>query len=92
MKKTILTAAIILGFAIGSFAQQGNGGLFERGAIDDKMSRNDGVGVFLPGHNLTTHWDGNEQGYDDPAPLGSGALLLVGFGAAYAVSKRKKED
>ena len=27
-----------------------------------------------------------------PTPLGSDALLLVGFGAAYAMTKRKKEN
>lgn len=37
----------------------------------------------LPGHNL----GGNQS-----APVGSGALLLVGFGAAYTlVQKRRKE-
>ena len=35
----------------------------------------------LPNHGE----DGNQD-----APLGSGALLLIGFGAAYALKKRKK--
>ena len=97
MKKLFLTAAIILGFVIGSYAQEYyqdmGGGLFQLGGTNDKMTRNDGTGLFLPGHNnFTTHWNGNEQGYDEPAPLGGGALLLVGFGAAYALSKRKKAE
>ncbi|MBQ3709406.1 MAG: LPXTG cell wall anchor domain-containing protein [Bacteroidales bacterium] len=35
-----------------------------------------------------THGETNDQG----APLGSGALLLIGFGAAYFVGKKRKEE
>ena len=129
MKKLILTAAIILGFAMSSYAQDekeiqdglfrcdnfnfywmisddeieydkieyGNepqGGLFGRGPIDEGMTRDGGTfSLCFPGHNFTTNWNGGSQGHDDELlPLGNGALLLVGFGAAYALSKRKKED
>ena len=96
MKKLVLTAAIILGFAMGSFAQnqQDNGGLFQRGPVYDGMSRDGGTfSLCLPGHNFTTNWNGGSQGHDDDLlPLGNGALLLIGFGAAYALSKRKKKD
>ena len=96
MKKLLLTAAIILGFAMGSFAQnqQDNGGLFGRGATNDVPMRDGGTfSLCLPGHNFTTNWNGGSQGHDDDLlPLGNGALLLVGFGAAYALSKRKKKD
>ena len=98
MKKLILTATIILGFAIGSFAQElyqhTGGGVFQRGPIDKGMTRDGGTfSLCFPGHNFTTNWNGGSQGHDDELlPLGSGALLLIGFGAAYALSKRKKED
>ena len=96
MKKQVLTAAIILGFAMGSFAQNqpDNGGLFQRGPVYDGMSRDGGTfSLCLPGHNFTTHWNGGSQGHDDELlPLGSGTLLFVGFGAAYALSKRKKKE
>ena len=96
MKKLVLTAAIILGFVMGSFAQnqQNNGGLFNRGATNNKGTRDGGTfSLCLPGHNFTTNWNGGSQGHDDELlPLGNGALLLVGFGAAYALSKRKKKD
>ena len=37
--------------------------------------------------------DPEEDPNDPPAaPLGGGALLLVGFGTAYAMTKRKKEN
>ena len=133
MKKIILTAAIILGFAMGSYAQklfmdekEIQNGLFARDNFyylmmsDDEIEydriENDNVpqgglfglgdlGLFgmsrdggtfslcFPGHNFTTNWNGGSQGHDDDLlPLGNGALLLIGFGAAYALSKRKKKD
>ena len=102
MKKLILTATIILSLTMGSFAQgfyQNNeamgGGLFSRGPAYDGMTRDGGTfSLCLPGHNFTTNWNGGSQGHDDDliVPLGSGALLLMGFGGAYALSKRKKKD
>ena len=101
MKKIVLTVAIILGFAMGSYAQglyRDNevmgGGLFGRGPIYEGMSRDGGTfSLCFPGHNFTTNWNGGSQGHDDELlPLGNGALLLIGFGAAYALSKRKKKD
>jgi len=100
MKKLILTAAILLDFVMGSFAQglfyyeDPNTGLFRRGSTFENMSRDGGTfSLCFPGHNFTTNWNGGSQGHDDELlPLGSGVLLLVGFGAAYAMSKRKKED
>ena len=102
MKKLFLTATIILSLTMGSFAQgfyQNNeamgGGLFSRGPAYDGMTRDGGTfSLCLPGHNFTTNWNGGSQGHDDDliVPLGSGALLLMGFGGAYALSKRKKKD
>jgi hypothetical protein len=114
MKKLVLTATILLGFAMGSFAQgfiyqDPNTGLFRRGKYTDDeriisynwmlnyglMSRDGGTfSLCLPGHNFTTNWNGGSQGHDDDliVPLGNGALLLIGFGAAYAMTKRKKKD
>jgi len=101
MKKLFLAATIILSLTMGSFAQgfyQNNkamgGGLFQRGPAYDGMTREGGTfSLYLPGHNLTTNWNGESHGHDDELlPLGSGVLLLVGFGAAYALSKRRKKD
>ena len=101
MKKIVLTAAIILGFALSSYAQglyQDNevmgGGLFRRGPVYEGMTRDGGTfSLCLPGHNFITNWNGGSQGHDDDLlPLGNGVLLLIGFGAAYALSKRKKKD
>ena len=91
MKKIVLTIAIVLGMTIGASAQyfggdgQSNGGgLFRRGETrDGEAGGNDLSSPLLPGHGLNTN--------QDAAPLGSGALLLIGFGAAYALSKRSKK-
>ena len=94
MKKLVLTVAIVLGMTFGASAQyftkndqpnQG-GGLFGRGMVSDESfygaAGTNGNLPLLPLHNQ----DGNQD-----APLGGGALLLIGFGAAYAASKRRKE-
>jgi hypothetical protein len=112
MKKLFLTAALLIGFAMGTYAQidpfeEENeneviifNSLLHRSTQEmspqfGNYGWRDG-GTFslcLPGHNFTTHWNGGSQGHDhDLLPLGNGALLLIGFGAAYALSKRKKKD
>ena len=85
MKKIALTIAIVLGMTIGAMAQ--NGGLFGKGpqrgyATEQEESfRGDGL-LNLP----NTHGSSEDQ----TSPLGTGALLLIGFGAAYALKKRQK--
>lgn len=84
MKKTIITLAMVLGLTCGAFAQ--GGGLFERGPeagqYTESGTRTEGL-INLPG----SHGETGDQG----APLGSGALLLVGFGAAYLLKARNKK-
>ena len=79
MKKLVLTIAIVLGMGIAASAQ---GGLFKYGEQEDFGMTRDGVLPGLPGHGET----GNQD-----APLGGGALLLIGFGAAYALKKRNEK-
>ena len=92
MKRIAITLAIVLGIAMGASAQ--NRGLFDRGP-ESPFATNNGIGnnefdrgLFIPAFlsNLQ-HYSGTDQ----DAPLGSGALLLIGFGAAYAMKKRKKQ-
>ena len=84
MKKLALTIAIVLGMSIGASAQKG--GLFGKGPsrdMDYEYSTREGEGGLI---NLPeSHGSSN----DEAAPLGSGALLLIGFGAAYALKKKK---
>lgn len=96
MKKTLLTFAIVLGISMSSFAQWG-GGLFQYGEVSDQdyygsawyaldqnneFQRNSLLLPGLPIHGETDNMD---------APLGGGALLLIGFGAAYALKKRNEK-
>ena len=89
MKKLVLTVAIVLGMTFGASAQffgdnepqQKGGGLFGYGQTRDGEQGGTST-PLLPTHGGTENQD---------APLGSGALLLIGFGAAYAASKRRKE-
>ena len=89
MKKLVLTISIVLGMTFAASAQyfgdngqpQG-GGLFGRGETRDGGNASSVSTPLLPGHGLNTNQD---------APLGSGAILLIGFGAAYALSKRSKK-
>ena len=107
MKKIALTIAIVLGISLFTYAQtEKAGGLFQYGAVSEEeeyygsawlgldQNTTDEGGLFsllrggafgLP--NLPGHDDPTNQ----PAPLGSGALLLIGFGAAYALKKRRQK-
>ena len=96
MKKLALTIAIVLGISLCSFAQ---GGLFQYGnnAQDDKQgsvwfSADQSRGGLFKGlaDNLPNLPDHGEDG-NTTAPLGGGALLLIGFGAAYAMKKRNEK-
>ncbi|MCR5646490.1 MAG: hypothetical protein K6F96_08950 [Bacteroidales bacterium] len=94
MKKLALTIAVVLGISFGAFAQ---GGMFGYGRIGETYTdwgptywnttqdwtRTVGGSLILP----TTHGSGTDQ---NGVPAGSGALLLIGFGAAYALKKRQK--
>jgi hypothetical protein len=99
MKKLVLTAAILMGFVMGSYAQhslfqnnnkdnQNQAGLFSRTQLDFNKMTDDGS-PFLPNHGFNLNADADQE---PEAPLGGGALLLIGFGAAYAMSKRNKKD
>ena len=85
MKKLVLTIAIVLGMGIAATAQ--GGGLFKYGEAADQnrgggLMKGDGVDMNFPLHGGTG---------DADAPLTGGALLLIGFGAAYALKKRNEK-
>lgn len=98
MKKIALSIAIVLGISFSAFAQsQNGGGLFQYGGVSDEeyyygsiwfaldqnnnFQRDGDLLPGLPGHGQTDNQD---------APLDGGALLLIGFGAVYALRKRQK--
>ena len=87
MKKLVVTTAIVLGLRLTTFANPNDGGLFQRGAAEPEASAIYGVRAEgmpkLPDHSLETNQD---------APLGSGIAVLLGLGAAYMVSKKRREE
>ena len=86
MKKLALTIAIILGLGIGAIAQEG--GIFGKGPdrqSNSRTSETSGGMINLPGAHSQSE-DSNAA-----APLGSGVLLLVGLGAAYALRKKNEK-
>ena len=89
MKKLVLTMAIVLGLGMASYAD--GGGLFGQGqSVDDNSST---PTTIMTGNRLggTPGFPGHGEDGNQPAPLGSGIVLLAGLGAAYAVSKKRKD-
>lgn len=88
MKKTLFTLVLVLGLLMTASAQEK--GLFGRAPQENYGysyrgdENRDNPGFGLPGdHGL--------EG-DQTAPLGTGTALLLGFGAAYLVSKRNRKE
>lgn len=85
MKKSFLTLALLLGLMTAASAQ--DRGLFNRGPETGGMDYSTEYresGLVLPGSH------GSNQ--DATAPLGTGTALLLGMGAAYLVSKKRREE
>ena len=90
MKKQIMTMTIVLGLSMTTFAQ---GGLFHRGAsapdserADYSFTKDGATGEPTP--MLPIHDPANPG--DQPAPLGSGLVILAGLGGAYLIGKKRK--
>ena len=82
MKKTLMTATLILGMAVSGLCQ--GGGLFERGEMADAGIRNNKT-PMLP----AAHGSGEDQ---SATPLGGGVLVLGALGAAYLLGKKRREE
>ena len=86
----MLSLAMLVALPIGASAQEG---LFQRGVSDEiyygfgNANKNTG----LVGNRDATTGIINNQIFGQPAPLGSGVLLLLAAGAGYAALKRKEE-
>ena len=98
MKKLALTFAIVLGLSLSSFA---GGGIFQRGTeAEEETNSYNRSGYFnyydifrdgRTGDPVLPGFPEHDLGTNESAPLGGGVLLLIGFGAAYAAAKRRKE-
>ena len=92
MKKLIATMTIVLGLTMTTYAQ---GGLFHRGASAPDGERAEyslregasGSGEATPMLPIHEGTEGNQ-----PAPVGSGLVILAGLGAAYLVGKKRREE
>ena len=79
MKKTIIPLTILFGMSMGLSAQ---GGMFGYGDTRSSGYRDeDNQRLLLP----SSHGGTDDTG----APLGSGIAVLVGLGAAYALTKKR---
>lgn len=84
MKKLALTIAIVLGLSMTTFAD--GGGLFQRGNTPENSQENSSLRGGMPGI------PGHGENTDQPAPLGSGIVLLTALGAAYGFAKKRREE
>lgn len=84
MKRIITTIAMIIMMSLGSIMAQGYDGFFE---YEDNDSRwiEDPTAPILPGMH-------GQVGDTVSVPVGTGILLLTGFGVAYAVFRKKEEE
>lgn len=88
MKKLTLTTAILLGLALTTLADNNNqdGGLFQRGASTEEMEyANRDAMPALPTHGL-------QNNQDATSPIGSGIAVLLGFGGAYLLGKKRRQE
>ena len=83
MKKLALTLAIVLGLGLTSFADPNGGGVFGRGETTDREGGTEFFSPMLPAHGQSTN---------QPAPLGSGIVVLTALGAAYLVGKKRHNE
>lgn len=88
MKKLSITIFILFGLCMTTFADPNGGGLFQRGFESDEEYYGSGFRSnekpLLPYHELNSNQPAD-------TPLGSGVAVLLGFGAAYLVAKKRKE-
>lgn len=85
MKKAVLFLSIIIAISINATAQISitNDGIFDLDGQKPDNRAGTEMPYLLNEHGLEGNQDGNF------APLGCGTLLLMGFGAAYALKKKR---
>lgn len=84
MKKTFLTLALVFMASFSMFAQSDGFFNYYNDDIYNRLDNPNTFGIDLPQSNLGS----NHQ--NEPAPLGSGLLILTVLGAGYVVRKRKE--
>ena len=84
MKKFIMTISLVFVLGMTTFANPNGGGMFGRGETHEQGNRESSL--FAP--KLPAHGQNTNQ----PAPLGSGILVLSALGSLYLIGKRRKEE
>ena len=88
MKRFIITLSFIVALGIGANAQKYE---YMDAQTDGFFTTNSGEGgEYRFGEGVFPSLPGQYMYVDQPAPVGSGLLLLAGMGAAYALRKRRK--
>lgn len=82
MKKILFTIALVITMVFSASAQDG----FFRASKDNYGDRTDvsGTKPALPGGPV------GSVNADQPAPLGSGLIVLTALGAGYAISRKRE--
>lgn len=98
MKKTMLVLAITLGLCANAYSQcfvsvdkHNNRGLFCRGTMGDESYYGAGLDRYFNNNDLPLLPFHDLEDDQSATPIGSGALLLLAFGATYAVAKKRRE-
>lgn len=100
MKKTVITILIVLGMVLNASAQLINKlddwysedesySLLQSSIRDGGQRSFSGGGVMMPEINSLSD---NPAYPSSDAPIGGGVMLLIGFGAAYAIGKKGKNE
>ena len=98
MKKTMLVLAITLGLCANAYSQyfvsvdkHNNRGLFCRGIVGDELYYGAGLDRYFNNNDLPLLPFHDLEDDQSATPIGSGALLLLAFGATYAVAKKRRD-
>ena len=86
MKKIIFAIAITMMFGFAASAQSDGffKNIYNESYNDRTSSISDPTGLIIPNYGV------GEQTGDQPAPLGSGLLILGILGAGYAVARKRE--
>ena len=91
MKKILLAITLVMMVSWGAMAQRNSNGSFFN-YWDDVSNGLDKYDDFRNGLDRGPGLPGGHEQGDEPAPLGSGLVVLTALGAGYAVARRKKEN
>ena len=87
MKKILFAIALVMTMGLAASAQ--NDGFFKSSNIENNRAGSNEIGAITPANPGGGIGD---YGTDQPAPLGSGLLVLTALGAGYALTRKRNEE